>query len=82
MTVFTIDVAETQLASLVARARAGEEIVLTEGERTVARIVPTEIPNGTSVKKRHLGGYKGLISYDDDVFKPLTDEQMKEYGFE
>jgi len=31
---------------------------------------------------RRIGGFEGLIQYEDNVFDPLTDEQMIEYGFD
>jgi prevent-host-death family protein len=40
MPTYTIHAAKTNLSKLVARAEAGEEIVLARGKEPVARIVP------------------------------------------
>jgi hypothetical protein len=35
-----------------------------------------------AVGKRTLGGYEGKISWTPDAFDPLTDDEMRELGFE
>jgi len=48
------------------------------GDKPVAKLVPIEPP---APRRRMIGGFEGLVSADDSVFDPLTDEQMVEYGF-
>lgn len=56
MPIYTIHAAKTNLSKLVARAEAGEEIVLARGKDPVARIVPM-----APKPKRKFGRLKGKI---------------------
>ncbi|MFZ0956202.1 MAG: type II toxin-antitoxin system prevent-host-death family antitoxin [Candidatus Sulfotelmatobacter sp.] len=78
METITIHKAKTQLSRLIAKACRGEEIVIARGKRPVVKLVPVEAPP----KKRTLGLWKGLVSYTPDAFDPLTDQEMKDLGFE
>jgi prevent-host-death family protein len=49
---FTIHAAKTHLSKLVARAEAGEEIVLARGKEPVAKIVPLKPPAETEEQPR------------------------------
>jgi antitoxin (DNA-binding transcriptional repressor) of toxin-antitoxin stability system len=72
MPTYTIRAAKTNLAKLVARAEAGEEIVLTRGKVAVAKIVP--VP---PVPKRKFGCLKDKISIGPEFFEPLSEEELK-----
>lgn len=72
MSTYTIRAAKTNLSKLVARAEAGEEIVLTRGKVAVAKIVP--IP---PEPKRKFGCLKGKISIGPEFFEPLSEEELK-----
>ncbi|MGA9978663.1 MAG: type II toxin-antitoxin system prevent-host-death family antitoxin [Candidatus Sulfotelmatobacter sp.] len=78
METITIHKAKTQLSRLIEKACRGEEIVIARGKRPVVKLVPVEVPP----KKRTLGLWKGLVSYTPDAFDPLTDQEMKDLGFE
>jgi prevent-host-death family protein len=78
MATITIHKAKTQLSRLIEKACRGEEIVIARGKRPVVKLVPVEVPP----KKRTLGLWKGLVSYTPDAFDPLTDQEMKDLGFE
>lgn len=69
---FTIHAAKTHLSQLVARAEAGEEIVLARGHKPVARIVPLE----RQPQRRQPGQLKGLISIGPEFFEPLPEEEL------
>ncbi len=45
MTTVTICAAKTQLSKLIARAEAGEEVIIARGKKPVVRLVPVEKPN-------------------------------------
>ncbi len=66
--------AKTNLSQLIKQACAGEEVVIARGKKPVVKLVPI----GDAVRERRPGGFEGKFTYDDDVFAPLTDEQMKE----
>jgi antitoxin (DNA-binding transcriptional repressor) of toxin-antitoxin stability system len=72
MAVVTIHTAKTTLSQLIARAEAGEEIVLARGTQAVAKIVPIE----PASQKRRFGAYRGKISVPDSFFDPLPEEEL------
>ena len=76
MTTVTIQEAQSRLTDLIHRLSPGEEVVITENDQPVARIVPTSV----SAKKtaRQLGTMKGSVLYmAPDFDAPLED--FKEY---
>lgn len=70
--------AKTHLSSLVARALAGEEIVIARGDKPQVKLVPVE---DESKKPRVPGALKGKISIDDRFFEPMSDEELEAWGF-
>jgi prevent-host-death family protein len=75
---YTVHQAKTNLSKLIREAESGKEVVITRGKEAVAKIVPiTSAP-----KKRVPGSMKGQIWSSPDAFDPLTDEELKELGFE
>jgi antitoxin (DNA-binding transcriptional repressor) of toxin-antitoxin stability system len=72
MAVVNSRTAKSTLSQLIARAQAGEEIVLARGTQPVAKIVATEpVP-----QKRQAGAYRGKISIDPAFFAPLPDDEL------
>jgi prevent-host-death family protein len=61
--------AEIRLAELVQRAARGDDVILTDGGRPVAKIVPITQAQGP----REFGSAKGLIHMADDFDAPLED---------
>jgi len=70
--------AKTNLSRLIKEAQRGKEVIITRGKDPVAKIVPIT----SAAKKRVPGSMKGLIWSAPDAFDPLTDEEMRELGFE
>jgi prevent-host-death family protein len=71
----TIHVAKTQLSRLVARAEAGEEIVIARGATPVAKLVPL-----TPAKRlRRFGRLKGLGSVGDEALEGWSEEELCEW---
>ena len=68
--------AKARLDELLARARAGEEIVFAEAGKPVAKLVPAD-PNP---RARAFGMFKGQVWISDDFQSPLTDDELKEWG--
>jgi hypothetical protein len=62
MPTYTIHAAKTNLSKLVARAEAGEEIVLARGKPK---------------PKRKFGRLKGKGSVGPEFFEPLPEEELK-----
>ena len=76
---YTVHEAKTNLSKLIKEAESGKEVVITRGKQPVAKIIPI---NSASGKKRVPGSLKGQIWAAPDAFDPLTDEEMRELGFE
>ncbi len=78
MSTLTLEEAGSQLARLVQQiSESGEEIVLTDGDKPVARLVPAArrppVPDEPR-PRREPGSAKGLILYmADDFDAPLDD---------
>ena len=68
--------AKTQLSKLVARASAGEAIIVAKGGKPAARLGPLEeVP-----KKRKLGWLQGQIDTPDDIKTIFNDEIDAMFG--
>jgi prevent-host-death family protein len=78
METVTIHKAKTELSRLIEKACRGEEIVIARGKTPVVRLVAIEDKRG----QRKPGILKGKISYTADAFDPLTDQELKDLGFE
>jgi prevent-host-death family protein len=74
MTIVTIHHAKTNLSSLIARAEAGEEIVIARGKQPVVKLAPI-----AAVKKRpQFGALKGKLNVPDAFFfEPLPEDELK-----
>jgi len=78
MQTVTIHEAKTNLSRLVARAEAGEEIVIARGKVEVAKIVPLHVP---VLKKRIPNRFAHLVPAGKDVlgdgfWDPLPAEHL------
>jgi prevent-host-death family protein len=75
MATYTIRAAKTHLSKLVARAEAGEEIVLIRDKEPVAKIVPV-----APRQKRRFGRLKGRGSVGPELFELLPEDELKLWG--
>ena len=69
----TIHAAKTTLSKLIARAHAGEEVVIARGDVPVARLVPiatAELP------RRKPGTLRGTVTIGRAFFEPLPDDEV------
>ena len=74
MAVVTIHEAKTTLSKLVARAEAGEEIVIARGKEPVVRLQPIANPK----RRPRFGALKGKLNIPDSFFfDPLPEEELK-----
>jgi prevent-host-death family protein len=78
MTTVGMHAAKSQLSKLVAQAEAGEEVIITRGDKPVARIVPFE----PQPMRGAFGLYKGQFPIDDRFFEPLPDDELKAWNGE
>ena len=74
MTVVTVHQAKTQLSKLIARAEAGEEIVIARGDKPAVKLTPV----GKQTGKRQFGAMRGLYDIPDAFFfDPLPEDELK-----
>lgn len=66
------------LASVVDKARLGEEVVLTEGGAPVARIV--SLPSRRTGSRPPPGLYADRIKVGPKMFEPTDEEILKDFG--
>ena len=71
MATVTVHQAKTTLSKLIARARAGEEIIIAKGKVPVARLVPIAAQAG-----RKFGAMRGKARLDEKFFEPLPEEEL------
>ncbi len=75
---YTVHEAKTNLSRLIKEAESGKEVIIMRGKDPVAKIVPL----AKTAKKRIPGSMKGQLWSAPDAFDPLTDEEMRDLGFE
>jgi prevent-host-death family protein len=74
MAVVTVHQAKTQLSKLIARAEAGEEIVIARGREPAVKLTPI----GKRTSERRFGAMKGKLSLPDSFFfDPLPEHELK-----
>lgn len=75
---YTVHQAKTNLSKLIEEACEGKEVVIARGKKPVVRLVPV----ASAAKKRVPGRLKGQIRYTPDAFDPLTEQELRDLGFE
>jgi prevent-host-death family protein len=74
MATFTVHQAKTELSKLMARAEAGEEIVIARRDKPAVKLVPVgEKPQ----KERVPGALKGMFTLPDSFFDPLPEDELQ-----
>jgi len=85
---YTVHQAKTHFSRLLKEAEAGQEVVVMRGSKPVARIVaidlPVPQPDDTDIlsKRRLAGMFRGHITWDEDAFDPISDEELREWGMD
>ncbi|KOR34298.1 MULTISPECIES: type II toxin-antitoxin system Phd/YefM family antitoxin [Planktothricoides] len=70
--------ANTQLQQLLAIAMKGEEVIITQGDQAIAKLVAVRDTSLPEKPRRQFGSMKDVIWVADDFDAPLT-EEFKEY---
>jgi prevent-host-death family protein len=78
MKVHGIHEAKTNLSQLIKRACEGEEVIIARGNTPLVKLVPIH----STERSRKPGRFAGQIWWTPDAFDPLTDEEIRELGFE
>ena len=71
--------AKTKLSQLLAEVEGGREIVVARNGKPVAKLVP--FPTEGNKKGFRLGTLKGQIWMSSDFDAPLSDEELKAWGY-
>ena len=79
---YTVHEAKTHFSRLLKEAEAGKEIIVTRGKKPVAKIVAINQPANQDADSRFrlMGAYRGKISWTEDAFDPMTDQELAESG--
>jgi prevent-host-death family protein len=75
---YTVHQAKTNLSRLIKEAEKGKDVVITRGKKPVAKLIAIS----SLSKKRIPDMFKGQLWSAPDAFDPLTDDEMRELGFE
>ena len=75
---YTVHEAKTNLSRLLEEAENGQEVIIARGKTPVAKLVAI----GARTRKRVPGKYKGLITIHPSFFKPMTKDELKDWGIE
>ncbi|MBI4703753.1 MAG: type II toxin-antitoxin system Phd/YefM family antitoxin [Deltaproteobacteria bacterium] len=71
----TVHAAKTNLSRLIARACAGEEVIIARGKIPVVRLVPVE----QRPVARVFGALRGRLTVDESFFEPLPEEEIRAF---
>jgi prevent-host-death family protein len=78
---YTVHQAKTQFSRLLKEAEAGQEVIVMRGNKPVAKIVAIEPPEPEpALPFRLIGAYRGKVSWTEDAFDPMSDEELIESG--
>ena len=79
---YTVHQAKTHFSRLLKEAEAGKEVVVMRGKKPVAKLVPIGETLAETPERnfRLMGAFRGKISWDEDAFDPMTDQELIESG--
>jgi len=69
----TVHTAKTHLSKLIARACAGEDVVIARGRTPVVRLVPVK----RTPRRRRFGAMRGRARTTKAFFAPLPPEELE-----
>jgi antitoxin (DNA-binding transcriptional repressor) of toxin-antitoxin stability system len=72
MPMYPMHFAKTNLSDLVARAEAGEEVILARGRKPAVRLVPVPAEGA----RRRPGRLKGRLAVGLEFFEPLPEDEL------
>jgi len=70
----SIHEAKTHLSRLLKRVACGEEVVISKGNRPIARLVPFSAP-----RRREVGRDQGLYTVRENFDDPLPEDVLKSF---
>jgi prevent-host-death family protein len=78
---YTVHQAKTHFSRLLKEAEAGKEVIVMRGSKPVAKITAIDDQKRSEeLPFRLMGAYRGKISWAEDAFDPMSDEELIESG--
>jgi prevent-host-death family protein len=71
--IVNVQKAKAELSKLIARAEAGEEVIIARRNKPVVKLVPVA---AEPLKSRGFGAWKGKFTLPDSFFDPLPEEEL------
>lgn len=79
MKTITTHEAKTHLSRYLAAAEKGDTVIITRGNKPVAKLTPLQ--GGETQRRPKVGEFVDRrVKIADDAFAPLTDVELKEWG--
>jgi prevent-host-death family protein len=72
MPTVSIRAAKANLSKLLARAHAGEEVVIARRGVPIARVTPIR----RALPARKFGAFKGIVGVGAEFFEPMADDEL------
>ena len=73
MQTFTVKEAQSQFSWLISQIGNGEDVVITQDDKPVARLIPVEAPEVKTEKPRpQFGSARGMFTLAPDFDEPIT----------
>lgn len=79
---YTVHQAKTHFSRLLKEVEAGKEVVVMRGKKPVAKLVAISEAKQAAQSRALAGAYRGRVSWTDEAFAPLSNEQLHEFGFD
>jgi antitoxin (DNA-binding transcriptional repressor) of toxin-antitoxin stability system len=80
--IVTLEEAGTKLNALIDQVAKGEEVLITAGDKPTVKLVLAEAA-ASAKKGPAFGHWAGMMPLMDlERFRPLTDEELREEGFD
>ena len=71
--------AKEHLEELIARARRGEDVRISDPEGGAVKLTPVEVVAPVARKPRRLGLLEGKMKVPERLMEPMTDEELKDW---
>lgn len=75
---YTVHQAKTNLSKLLEEAASGKEVIIARGRTPVAKLVAIRFAK----RKRAPGRYKHLITIHPSFYRPMTEDEMRDWKIE
>lgn len=74
---YTVHQTKTNLSKILKEVEAGKEVTISRGKKPIAKIVPVH----EQKVRRIPGTMKGKFKIHPSFFDPMTEEELKDWGY-